>query len=301
MTNAVAVPLWLLLVLLGAASWWVLERILVPSVRWLFRRKLNQAIEGGIVQALFPEGGLSRDGYLRRPKLGLSDYMVRGFDAQHGRDIVFIPVGVNYDRVLEDRSLLLSASDDYLAPGALVASARTLAFVANNVLLRLRNEWRRFGYAAVQFGAPLSLREYCVTHGVDFRVADGDQHNAQVATLAARLLAAVADNIPVLAVPLIALTLRADPSRSHSVLELRAALQARLDSLRRNGQRYSFYAAASSYAIDNAIAMMTVRRLLLEEQSLYRLNPTEHQLIDYYAHSIAHLFSAVAPDTLAPA
>ena len=269
--------------------------------RKVLARYVQMAVEGGIVQAVFPEGGLSRDGQLRRPKLGLIDYLVRGFDAQQTRDIVFIPVGVNYDRVLEDRSLLLSASDDYTTPGALLATYKTLAFVAKNVLLRLRNEWRRFGYAAVQFGVPVSLREYCVTKGIDFRDTNSALHGRQVATLADHLLAAVAANIPVLAVPLIALTLRAEPARQYSVLELKAALQARLDSLRCDGQRYGFYEAASSYAIDNAIAMMTVRRLLLEEQSLYQRNPAEQPLLDYYANSIAHLFQANGHGRGAPA
>ncbi len=262
--------------------------------RKVLARYVQMAVEGGIVQAVFPEGGLSRDGHLRSPKLGLIDYMVRSFDVQQERDIVFIPVGVNYDRVLEDRSLLLSASDDYIPPGALTAMRNTLSFVAKNVLLRLRNEWRRFGYAAVQFGAPLSLRAYCLTNSIDFRAGSATARHAQVTTLAERLLAAVAENIPVLSVPLIAYTLCADPTRRYSVLELKAALQARLDSLRRDGQRYSFYEAASSYAIDNAIAMMTVRRLLLEEGALYCLNPAERHLLDYYAHSIAHLFNTHA-------
>ena len=63
-----------------------------------------------MAQAVFPEGGLTRDGSLRPPKLGLLSYMVSGFDPQGARDIVFVPVGLNYDRVLEDRILTAAAS-----------------------------------------------------------------------------------------------------------------------------------------------------------------------------------------------
>jgi glycerol-3-phosphate O-acyltransferase len=31
------------------------------------------------------------------------DYMLRRFDPQRDRDIVFIPVGINYDRTIDDR------------------------------------------------------------------------------------------------------------------------------------------------------------------------------------------------------
>ena len=63
------------------------------------------ATAAGVTQAIFPEGGLSRDGKLRPPKFGLLSYMVAGFDPHGPRDVVFIPVGINYDRVLEDRML----------------------------------------------------------------------------------------------------------------------------------------------------------------------------------------------------
>ena len=45
MSATVTVPLWLLVILLAAGAWLGLERVLVPSVRWFFRRKVNRAIE----------------------------------------------------------------------------------------------------------------------------------------------------------------------------------------------------------------------------------------------------------------
>ena len=47
-------------------------------------------------------GGLSRDGRLQAPKLGLLDYMLRA----GAKNLVFIPVGLNYDRVIEDSNLV---------------------------------------------------------------------------------------------------------------------------------------------------------------------------------------------------
>ncbi len=246
---------------------------------------------GGIVQAVFPEGGLSRDGALRQPKLGLIDYMVRGFDAKQERDVVFIPVGVNYDRVLEDRTLLLEASTATVRPRVTAAIATTLGYIGKNLWLALRNRWQRFGYAAVQFGQPLSLRAWCAEQDVDFRDGTHDERFAKVAQLADILTARVAAIIPVLSVPLIALTLREAPERSWSGLELRAALQARLDRLRADGTRYLIFDVSNSFAIDNAIHMMRVRGMLLENDDCYRLNPAERTLVDYYARSIAHLFA----------
>ncbi|HET7200286.1 MAG TPA: 1-acyl-sn-glycerol-3-phosphate acyltransferase, partial [Burkholderiales bacterium] len=48
----------------------------------LYRRVLERyvamATEAGVPQAVFPEGGLSRDGRMREPRLGVLDYMLRG-------------------------------------------------------------------------------------------------------------------------------------------------------------------------------------------------------------------------------
>src|ERR1700680_2591545 len=68
------------------------------------------ATAAGVTQAVYPEGGLTRDGRLRPPKLGLLGYMLRTFDPAGERDLVFIPVVINYDRTLEDRTLLLDAA-----------------------------------------------------------------------------------------------------------------------------------------------------------------------------------------------
>ncbi len=76
--------------------------------RRVLERYIHMATQQGVCQAVFLEGGLSRDGSLQEPRLGLMDYMLRNFDPGKDRDIVFIPVGINYDRTIEDRSLLRS-------------------------------------------------------------------------------------------------------------------------------------------------------------------------------------------------
>src|SRR6266511_3163584 len=51
-----------------------------PLYRRVLERYIAMATAAGVTQALFPEGGLSREGKLRPPKLGILDYMVRAFD-----------------------------------------------------------------------------------------------------------------------------------------------------------------------------------------------------------------------------
>ncbi len=74
--------------------------------RKVLSRYVQMATNGGDTQAFYPEGGLSLTGRLQPPKVGLLSYLVDGFDPDGARDIVFVPVAINYDRVLEDRVLI---------------------------------------------------------------------------------------------------------------------------------------------------------------------------------------------------
>ena len=87
------------------------------------------------MQAVFPEGGLTPDGSLRRPKLGLLDYMTRSFSPGGDRDIVFIPVGINYDRTFEDRSMLVSLDREAPRKSLSFVILTSLRFLLHNLLL----------------------------------------------------------------------------------------------------------------------------------------------------------------------
>ena len=130
----------------------------------LYRRVLGRfvqmAVEGGLTQAIFPEGGLSRDGRLREPKLGLLDYTLRHFDPE-AYDILFVPAGVNYDWVLEDHSLLQPGGPGagIRGRGGLFASAA--GSIVRNLLVARRGGSFRLGGAAVGVGSrfqPASTR-----------------------------------------------------------------------------------------------------------------------------------------------
>ena len=57
-----------------------------PLYRMVLQRYVQMATEGGVPQAMYPEGGLTTDGLLRKPKLGLLDYMLKTFDVAGERD-----------------------------------------------------------------------------------------------------------------------------------------------------------------------------------------------------------------------
>jgi glycerol-3-phosphate O-acyltransferase len=271
----------------------------------LYRRVLERyvymATSSGVTQAVYPEGGLSRDGRLRRPKLGLLDYILRAFDPQGGRDLVFIPVGINYDRVLEDRTLLLDLEPGRRKPGSGRAAVNTLRFVGHNLLLAARSRWHRFGYACANFGTPVSMRAYCAERGIDFRGLPKEERMAAVAELGAELMRAVGAVIPVVPVPLVAAVFVREPGAALSELELKARVHELIEELEAAGARVYIPRRDLDYAIVVGLRMLTLRHLVLDADGLFSAVPTQTAVLRYYANSIAHLLPARAEAELVTA
>ena len=77
-----------------------------PLYRRVLAPYVQMATAGGVVQAFYPERQLTRDGYLQKPRFCLINYMLSAFAPKGERDLVFIPAGINYDRAMEDRTLV---------------------------------------------------------------------------------------------------------------------------------------------------------------------------------------------------
>jgi glycerol-3-phosphate O-acyltransferase len=251
--------------------------------RRVLERYIAMATEAGVPQAVFPEGGLTRDGRMREPKLGVLDYMLRGFRISGERDLVFVPLGLNYDRVLEDRTLLREGPSPRT-----VAAWRTLRFMLHNMSLMLRSEWHRFGYACVNFGTPISMREYCRSRGIDFQALAGEERRAAIAHLGRELMAAVGRVVPVVPVPLLASVFVAQRERALSELELKAEVGRLLARLEAAGAHVYIPRGDLDYALTVGLRMLRIRHLVDESEGLFRANAEEMPLLAYYANSIAH-------------
>jgi glycerol-3-phosphate O-acyltransferase len=298
-----------------------------PLYRRVLERYIQMATAAGVTQAVYPEGGLTRDGRLRPPKLGLLGYMLRTFDPDGERDLVFIPVGINYDRTLEDRTLLLDAAPAAPAagrapavngaaaggpaprprpprPGFARALATTMRFVLRHLGLAARSRWHRFGYACVTFGAPISMRRTLRERRLDFRTLPPAEQSERLAALGGELMAAVGAVVPVVPVPLVASVFVERAERGLgplSLLELKASAWRRMAELEAAGARVYVPRSDQDYAIAAGLRMLTLRHLVEEREGLYAAREDELPLLRYYANSIAHLAAARPDPAAAPA
>lgn len=263
--------------------------------RKVLARYVHMATAAGVTQAIFPEGGLSRDGRLRPPKFGLLSYMVSGFDPLGPRDVVFVPVAVNYDRVLEDRMLTSVANTEPGKKPVYGFNAKVFAsHFFRHVGMAMRGEWHRFGYTCVSFGEPVSLRKHVAEANIDFRLLTSEARHAETEKLGLKLMQAVGRVVPALPVSLVSTAMLEAGDRPLSLLDIKQRVSELIGVLETRGAYVHIPRADRDYAISVGLRMLTLRHLVLEEDGSYRANPDELILLKYYANAIVHLFEAAA-------
>ncbi|WP_412555469.1 1-acyl-sn-glycerol-3-phosphate acyltransferase [Shimia sp. MIT1388] len=264
---------------------WPLSRLIRAMGAYFIRRKsrndlyrkvlaayVRLATEAGVAQAMFPEGRLSLTGAPQDPKLGLIKYITDAYQPD-GRDVVFVPVAINYDRVLEDRILLESAARG--GKGFRARISVIVGFFFKQLLLRLRGKVHRFGNATVRFGRPVSLTEFS-------KDVTGDVAKP----LGVELMRRINGVVPILPVPLMAYIFE-QAAGPLSQKDVKDAFAARLAAL--PPSRARFMREAPEEAIDSALKTLVGRRVLLESDGTFSVNKDQAEILRFYANSIRHL------------
>jgi glycerol-3-phosphate O-acyltransferase len=278
-------------------------------IRRRFREKLYHTVleryvqlitREGVAQGIFLEGGLTRDGKLSRAKIGLLDYIIGVARDPKLRDKIYIvPVAINYDRVLEDRTLLRELDSREGRPR--VARMKQLEEVATYVWWNFARiagrRWKRYGRAAVVVGQPVPLARWFDQQdretGDLFSIPREARLN-RVQDLADMALVRIAEIIPVTPVPLACAAILSFDSRFLSHEQLLHRMAEMRDVLIELNGRVIHREGPIEETFDRAWRMLKMRRILARSGDGYAVLPGGEQLVSYYANSIAHLLGPFA-------
>jgi glycerol-3-phosphate O-acyltransferase len=277
-------------------AYFIRRRFREPLYHAVLERYVQLITRNGVTQGIFPEGGLTRDGRLRPPKLGLLDYICRTvLDPAFTRDIWLVPVAINYDRVLEDRSLIRELIDERDRPGRLRQLATVASYLASNTARLLTGRLKRYGRVAVNFGTPLPLRAWLRAAPEGMLAWPKERRLPELEKLAQEMLDRIGAIIPVTPVPLAAAALL---SFNQTVIPRTTVLE-RMDELRDRLHEVNGKVVRGGARIgdiwDRAWRMLRMRRLVVAEGDSLVVLPRGRPLLEYYANSIAHLLPIRGP------
>ncbi|MEO9077690.1 MAG: glycerol-3-phosphate 1-O-acyltransferase PlsB [Rhodanobacter sp.] len=130
----------------------------------IFMEYLAQLIDRGVPIEYFTEGTRSRTGRLLAPKFGLLSMTVRAFLRAPRRPVLFQPVYIGYEKLMEGKSYAGELSGKSKEKESLF-----------NLLRGLRGLLKqRFGHVALNFGEPIALSPLLDAASADWRNTSAD-------------------------------------------------------------------------------------------------------------------------------
>ena len=276
-------------------SYFIRRKYREPLYHTVLERYVQLITRNGVTQGIFPEGGLTRDGRLQPAKIGLLDYILGVAREPAYRDRLYVvPVAINYDRVLEDRSLLreLDARQGRARPPRLVQLREVVHYVGWNASRLLTRRWKRYGRAAVTIGEPVPLAPWFAGQeagGTSLFDLARPERLARVQALADAMMSRIGALIPVTPVPLACAAIQslgADYLPRERLLARMAELR---DVLVELNARVVRAEGPVEELFDRAWRMLRMRRVLAASGDGYVVLPHGRPLVSYYANSIAHL------------
>ncbi len=276
-------------------SYFVRRKFREPLYHTVLERYVHLITRNGVTQGIFPEGGLSRDGKLKAGKIGLLDYIISVARDRDYRDRIYlVPVALNYDRVLEDRSLLreLAVTRGQRTSSWTSQFSEVSRYVWWNAGRLVARRWKRYGRAAVTIGEPVALKPWFdeqLGAGEDLFELPRHERLARVQVLCDDMMSRIGAIIPVTPVTLACAAIQSLDSdfiardrlldRMTDMREVLAELNA--GPIRAEGSVEEIF--------DRAWKMLSMRRMLVETGEGYAVLPKGRALISYYANSVAHL------------
>ena len=276
-------------------SYFIRRRFREPLYHAVLERYVQAITRDGVTQGIFPEGGLTRDGHLRPVKIGLLDYLLgAAADPALAARLHVVPLAMNYDRVLEDRTLLRELRiQQGGAAGSRWQQFREVASYALANLGRVSTgRWRRNGEAAVVIGAPIAVRPWLASltaAGAPLAARPRAERLAEVQRFCDGLMREVGAIIPVTAVPLVCAALQTFDADYVGRGALLARMAELTGALREAGAVVPDSDRTAEERFEAAYRLLRMRRVLSRAGEGYLILPRGRELVSYYANGVAHL------------
>jgi len=262
-----------------------------PLYAAVFHEYLHMMLARGFPIEFFLEGGRSRSGRMLAPRTGILGMTVRSFLREQARPLVFVPVYLGYEKLLEGQAFLEELQGRPKRGESLWG-----------LLGAWRLLGRKFGKVHVNFGEPLALAEFLDKQHPGWRErGEGDDPHADwvrpvVRAAAEEVTRRINAAAVVTPVNLVALALLATPKHTADTQALLRLIEHH-QALMRTAP-YSPGAAGCELPAAEVVAYAEqfgfVERLPHALGELVRVRADAAPLLAYFRNNVLHLFALPA-------
>ncbi|MCJ7780904.1 MAG: 1-acyl-sn-glycerol-3-phosphate acyltransferase, partial [Acidimicrobiia bacterium] len=248
--------------------------------KFVLRQYVDYLLEKRFPLEWYLEGGRSRTGKLRSPRLGMLSYVVDTYLRGLVDDVVFIPVSIAYDQISDIGAY---ATEQLGGKKEQESFAWALRFIGNL--------HRRYGSVHVRFGAPLSLRD-SLPMGTDLTTERG---RYIIPKMAFEISNRINDATAITPISLVTLALLSRPHHGLTVDEAVDALEPFVDYVRERDLPTTGLGVAVTHgvveaALDALVTSRVVSRVEGLADVIYVIEQDQHLAAAYYRNTIIHFF-----------
>ncbi|QTI67685.1 glycerol-3-phosphate 1-O-acyltransferase [Gordonia polyisoprenivorans] len=245
-----------------------------PVYKFAMRSYLSFIVDKRFNLEWYIEGGRSRTGKLRPPKLGLLSYVVDAIEQLDDADMMVVPTSIVYDQLHE-----IAAMARESAGGAKKPEDVTW------LLKYAKAQRTHLGEARVRFGTPFSLRE---------AIADGGDDPAALDKIAFGVMDEINAATPISATSLAGFALLGAGERAYTAGEIEEILEPLLDYIDRRGLPGPDAQLCRGLGLLSTLRELTTAGVLTRfdggTDTVWSIAPGNHAVAAYYRNGALHHF-----------
>ena len=264
----------------------------------VFAAYIRSLLQDGFNIEFFIEGGRSRTGKLILPKLGLLSILVSAFREGACEDMIFVPIFVGYDQVLEESAYIRELEGGLKEPENMFQVIKARKFLK-----------KRYGRIYVRVNEPMSLQDLLAQRGKTIGEMTSKEQNALIREIGYRVINAINHVSVVTPHALVAAVVLNGVRQTFSYQSLMPDLEVCLKYLdARKAQLADTLVLDPEHAVQTVLESYTQRKLIekvssddktTSTQSSYRVIESKRALLEYYKNNCVALFIPAAFTSLA--
>ncbi|MEA1947896.1 MAG: 1-acyl-sn-glycerol-3-phosphate acyltransferase [Thermodesulfobacteriota bacterium] len=264
----------------------------------VFAEYIHNLLAEGFNIEFFIEGGRSRTGKLILPKLGLLSILLNSYKNKACEDMIFAPIFIGYDTVLEESSYLHEIEGKEKQPESLLQVIKARKFLK-----------KRYGRIYIQFHEPISLKELLLQYGTPIQDMGSKEFNIFCRNLGHRVINAI--NLVTVVTPhaLVAAALMNCSKKSFSFDHLISHVETYMNLLLSQKARLADtllldHVHTVEHVLDTYVQRKFIERITKDKKAsladtLLRVNESKRPNLEYYKNNCIAFFVPAAITSLA--
>ena len=264
----------------------------------VFSEYIHNLLAEGFNIEFFIEGGRSRTGKLILPKLGLLSILLNAYKNRACEDMIFAPIFIGYDTVLEESSYLHEVEGKEKQPESLVQVIKARKFLK-----------KRYGRIYIQFHEPISLKELLLQYGTPIQDMGSKEFNIFCRNLGHRVINAINSVTVVTPHALVAAALMNCSKKSFSFEHLTSHVETYMNHLLSQKARLADtllvdHVHTVEHVLDTYVQRKFIERITKDKKpgyddALLKVNQSKRPNLEYYKNNCIAFFVPAAITSLA--